>query len=239
MRVVIVEDQGLLRDALAEGLSTHQVEVVGLARDHREALAAIDRSAPDVVLLDIRLPPDFTDEGLAIAEEARSRYPDVAVLVLSQYREVAYAERLLNMQEHCHAVGYLLKERVGNLTELVSALQRVAAGEIVIDPDVIAALVRRPRVQDPLETLTAYERRALTLLAEGRSNLGIAQVLDCQISTVEKHLSNITKKLGLATAGTGKSRHVNVRVLAALAFLRSNPSGGPSTSEGAAAATDA
>lgn len=225
MRVVIVEDQGLLREALADGLSTREMQVVGQARDHHEALAAINESAPDVALLDIRLPPTFTDEGLSIAEEVRNRFPDVAVLVLSSYAEVAYAERLLSMQQHSYAVGYLLKERVGNLTELANALRRVAAGEVLIDSHIIDRLMNRRRLQDPLDTLTPHERRILTLLAEGRSNLGIAQVLACQISTVEKHLSNITKKLGLTMMDASKSRQVNVRVLAALAFLRSNSAG--------------
>ncbi|HZM76335.1 MAG TPA: response regulator [Candidatus Limnocylindrales bacterium] len=167
MRVVIVEDQGLLRDALADGLRSRDIAVVGQARDHGEALAAIDQSAPDIVLLDIRLPPTFTDEGLSIAEEVRSRYPDVAVLVLSSFAELAYAERLLSMQQHSHAVGYLLKDRVGDLTELVNALHRIAVGEVLIDSHIIDTLMNRRRRQDPLDTLTPYERRVFDPAGRG------------------------------------------------------------------------
>jgi len=222
MRVVIVEDQGLFLDALVDGLTARQVEVVGRARNANEALEVINRSAPDVAVLDIRMPPTYTDEGLRIAEQVRSRYPDVALLILSSYAEVAYAERLLSIQDDSHALGYLLKERVGNLSELTNALQRVVAGEVLIDSYIIDRLMKRRRHHDPLDALTPHERRVLALVAEGCSNLGIAQQLDCQISTVEKHLTVITEKLGLPTASEDRRRHVNVRVLATLTFLRSS-----------------
>ncbi|GIG90653.1 response regulator transcription factor [Plantactinospora endophytica] len=223
MRVVIVEDQGLLLDALADGLTARDVEVVGRARDRDEALGVIDASAPDVALLDIRLPPTYTDEGLGIAEQVRARYPDIGLLVLSSYAEVAYAERLLSLEEESRAVGYLLKERVGELAELVGALRRVASGEVLIDSYIIDRLMKRRRTRDPLATLTPHERRILALVAEGRSNLGIAQVLGCQISTVEKHLTVVTEKLGLPASGDRHRRQLNVRVLAVLAFLRGTP----------------
>ncbi len=224
MRVVIVEDQGLLLDALTDGLTARQIDVLGRARDPGEALEVINACAPDVAVLDIRLPPTFTDEGLVIAEQVRSRYPDVALLVLSSYAEVAYAERLLSMQDNSRAVGYLLKERVGDLSELVDALQRVVAGDVLIDSYIIDRLMKRRRSHDPLDALTPHERRILAMVAEGRSNLGIAQRLGCQISTVEKHLTVITEKLGLPTSSDGERRHVNVRVLAVLAFLRGSGS---------------
>jgi DNA-binding NarL/FixJ family response regulator len=220
MRVVVVEDQRLLLDILADALAGHQVQVVGRARDLAEALQAVDDTAPDVAILDIRLPPAYTDEGLRAAELLRVRHPDLGLLVLSSYAEVAYAERLLTMEEDSRSIGYLLKERVGNLTELVEALRRIAAGEVVIDSYVIDRLMARRRAHDPLAVLTAHERRVLALVAEGRSNLGIAQHLGCQISTIEKHVSAITDKLGLPSAGDRSRPGVNVRVLATLAFLR-------------------
>lgn len=220
MKVVIVEDERLLLDVLADALTGRRIDVVGRARDMTEALQAVDDHAPDVAILDIRLPPTGTDEGLQIAELLRARYPDVGLLVLSNYAEVAHAERLLNIEEHSRAVGYLLKERVGNLTELIEALHRVAAGEVVVDSYLIDRLMARRRVDDPLGRLTPHERRVLAMVAEGHSNLGIAQQLGCQISTVEKHLSVITAKLGLPSTTDRTRRSVNVRVLATLAFLR-------------------
>ncbi|RZU49452.1 DNA-binding NarL/FixJ family response regulator [Krasilnikovia cinnamomea] len=221
MHVVIVEDQGLLRDALAEGLTGQGVHVTAKVQDADGALAAINAAAPDVAILDIRLPPTFSDEGLVIAEQVRERYPEVGLLVLSSYAEVAYAERLLHMQDESRAIGYLLKERVGDLAELTEALRRVAAGEVVIDPLLIDRLMRRRRAPDPLAALSPHERRILALVAEGRSNLGIARELGNQISTVEKHVSVIADKLRLPAARDTDRRHVNMRVLAALVYLRS------------------
>lgn len=226
MRVVIVEDQRLFLDALADALLSRSIEVTARATTLDEALRAVDETAPDAALLDIKLHPTLTDEGLRVAEEVRKRYPDVGLLVLSAYAEVAYAERLLGIEEHTRSVGYLLKERVGNVDELVESLHRVVAGEVVIDPYLIDRLMARRRRQDPLDALSPHERRILALVAEGRSNLGIAQHLGCQISTVEKHLAAITSKLGLLAIDGRQRREVNVRVLATLAFLRS---GGPLT----------
>jgi len=222
MRVVIVEDQHLFLDALATALDGPDTEIVGRARTVEEALAVVDETAPHIALLDIRLPPDHTDEGLRVAEQLRDRYPQVGLLVLSSYAEIAYAERLLGIEEDARAVGYLLKERVGNLTELTDAIKRVAAGEVVIDPPIITRLMSRRRHRDPLAALTAYERRILALVAEGRSNLAIAQETGCRISTVEKNLSTITAKLGLIQSAGAERRSANVRVLATLEFLRSS-----------------
>ncbi|WP_157254150.1 response regulator transcription factor [Nonomuraea typhae] len=222
MRVVIVEDQPLFLDAIATSLQSRDVDVVGRAREVEEAMRVIDEAAADVALLDIRLPPAFTDEGLQVAEMVRRRYPEVAILVLSSYAELAFAERLLVMEAEPHAVGYLLKERVGDVGDLIDALTRVVAGEVVVDSHIVARLMARRRRHDPLEVLTAHERRVLGLVAEGRSNLGIAQQLGCRISTVEKHLVSITAKLGLRDAPGSDRRGVNLRVLATLEFLRSS-----------------
>jgi DNA-binding NarL/FixJ family response regulator len=222
MRVVIVEDERLFLDAVAEALLSRSIEVAARVASLDAAVRAVNESAPDAVLLDIRLPPGYTDEGLRIAEELRRRYPDVGLLILSGVVEVAYVERLLNMEEHSRSVGYLLKDRVGDVDELVEALCRVAAGGVVIDSYVIDRLMARQRRQDPLDALSPHERRVLSLVAEGRSNLGIAQHLGVKLSTVEKHLSAITSKLGLLAIDGRDRRDVNVRVLATLEFLRSS-----------------
>ncbi len=222
MRVVIVEDEQLFLNAIAEALHSRSINVAARATGLEEALQAVNESAPDAVLLDIKLPPTFTDEGLRVAEELRRRYPDVGLLVLSAHAEVAYAERLLNLEDRSRSVGYLLKDRVGNVDELVDALNRVTAGEVVIDPSIIDRLMARRRRHDPLDALSPHERRVLSLVAEGRSNLNIAQHLGVKISTVEKHLSEITAKLGLLAISGRDRRDANVRVLATLEFLRSS-----------------
>jgi DNA-binding NarL/FixJ family response regulator len=229
VRVVIVEDERLFLDAVAEALHSRSVEVAARAASLEEALRAVNESAPDAALLDIRLPPHYTDEGLRIAEELRRRYPDVGLLILSGVAEVAYVERLLNLEEHSRSVGYLLKDRVGDVDELAAALNRVAAGEVVIDSSIIDRLMARRRRQDPLDALSPHERRVLSLVAEGRSNLGIAQHIGVKISTVEKHLSAITNKLGLLAINDRDRRDVNVRVLATLEFLRSSGATMPTT----------
>jgi DNA-binding NarL/FixJ family response regulator len=218
MKIVIVEDQHLFLDALATALDGPQIQVAGRARDLPAALAEVSAHQPDVAILDIRLPPDFTDEGLRLAETLRARFPSVGLLILSSYAEVAYAERLLGIEEDARGVGYLLKERVGNVSELVDAITRVAAGGVVIDPHVVQRLMSRRRLTDPLAVLTAHERRVLALVAEGRSNQAIAAETGAQVSTVEKHLSVIVNKLGLADRLDRRS--VNVRVLATLEYLR-------------------
>jgi DNA-binding NarL/FixJ family response regulator len=219
MRVVIVEDMGLLLDALATALTELGVEVAGRARDADEALRIVDEVAPDIAVLDIRLPPNQSDEGIRLAEQLRQRYPDVGLLILSAYAEIAYAERLMRLGEH---VGYVLKERVGDLTALIDYMRRVQRGDSAIDNLIISRLMDRQRTKDPLAALTPHERRILALVAEGRSNLGIAQQLGCRISTVEKHLTAVTTKLGLASMSDVDRRGVNVRVLATLAFLRAS-----------------
>jgi len=231
VRVGIVEDQSLLQDVLAEGLAGRGVTVTGRARDAAEAMRFMEHTRPDVVLLDIRLPPGYRDEGLRLAESLRVAYPDVGLLVLSSYAELSFARRLLGMEEDVRAVGYLLKERVGDLDELVESIRRVAAGEIVVDGRLISRLLARQRPSDPLERLSPHERRILALVAEGRSNLGIAEQMTCRVTTVEKHLFAITAKLGLASIGEQGRRGVNVRVLAALAFLRTVGTAGSAGTE--------
>ncbi len=221
MRAVIVEDQGFFLDLLTGALHGRGIEIIGRASTRPEALRIIDDTAPDLALLDIRLTKARDDEGLRIAELARAQYPDVGLLVLSSYLEPAYAERLLSMEEPPRAIGYLGKERLGDLDELVEALTRIARGEVVIDRYIISKLMSRRRVADPLERLTPHERRILALVAEGRSNVGIAQGLGTKISTVERQLSAIFDKLGLAEAAGRDRRGINLRVLATLTFLRS------------------
>lgn len=220
MRVGIVEDHLLLRDILTEGLRGRGMRVTVAAADVESATRLVDADPPDVLLLDIKLPPDHRDEGLRLAELVRARHPEVGLLVLSAQGEVSFAQRLLGMPGESRALGYLLKDRVGNLDELIDALHRVDKGEVVIDRQLIRALMSGPRPKDPLELLSPHERRVLALVAEGRSNLGIAEHMACQVGTVEKHLSVITAKLGLGSLGEVKRRGVNVRVLATLAFLR-------------------
>jgi len=218
MRAVVVEDEGLLLDVMVEALTGRGVDVVGRARDPDSAADVVAVTEPDIAILDIRLPPTFTDEGIQLAAHLRRRCPDVALLVLSSHAEVSYAERLLALDG---SLGYVLKERVGDLRQLLDLMARLVAGEVVIDPSIVDGLMTRRRLGDPLAVLTAHERRILGLVAEGRSNLGIAQQLGTRISTVEKHLSVITDKLGLPAAGDTTRPGVNVRVLAALTFLKS------------------
>jgi DNA-binding NarL/FixJ family response regulator len=220
MRIGIVEDHLLLQDILTEGLRGRGLHVVGAAADVESATRLVDANPPDVLLLDIRLPPDHRDEGLRLAELVRAKHPEVGLLVLSTQGEVSFAQRLIGMPGESRALGYLLKDRVGNLDELIDALRRVGKGEVVIDPQLIHTLMTGSRPKNPLDLLSPHERRVLALVAEGRSNLGIAEQMTCRVGTVEKHLSVITAKLGLGSLGEVKRRGVNVRVLAALAYLR-------------------
>ncbi|MGW6724704.1 response regulator transcription factor [Nocardia sp. NPDC055029] len=222
MRVVIVENQGFYLDLLTDALRGRGIEVAGRAANRSEALRVIDETAPDLAVCDIRLTDASDDEGLRVAELVRAQYPDVALLALSAHLEPAYAERLLIMDTVPRAVGYLGKERLGDLDELVQAFHRITRGEVVIDPYIISQLMARRRTDNPLDRLTHAERRVLALAAEGYSNLGIAQKLNSKISTVEHHLSTITDKLGLAQADEPTRRQVNIRVLATLAYLRGN-----------------
>jgi len=213
MRVVIADDAPLVREGIARLLAENGVEVVAQVGDADALLTSVRDLRPDVALVDVRMPPTLTDEGLRAAGEIRSRYPDTAVLVLSQQLEPEYALRLFD--ERPERAGYLLKERVGRVEELVDALQRVEAGECVVDRAVVEELLDRRRNADPLDGLTRREREILALMAEGRSNQGICRALWLSPKTVETHIRSAFRKLGVKEAPED-----NRRVLAVLAFLR-------------------
>jgi DNA-binding NarL/FixJ family response regulator len=216
MRVVVADDSVLLREGLTRLLIEAGIDVAGQAGDADELMAAVEAERPDVAIVDIRMPPTHTDEGLRAARELRVRYPTMGVLVLSQYVRPSYAIELL--QDGAERVGYLLKDRVSDVGQLTESLRRVAEGGSVLDPSVVAQLVGRPRRgQDPLEELTVREREVLALMAEGRSNKAIAERLFITEHTVEKHVQNIFSKLELP-ATTDDHR----RVLAVLTFLNSD-----------------
>jgi DNA-binding NarL/FixJ family response regulator len=218
MRIMIAEDSGLLRQMLADALTEQGFDVVGQAADPVELFRLVDAEPPDAVVLDIRMPPTYSDEGMWAAEQIRHRHPSVGLLVLSHYAETAYAMRLLEVASH--AAGYLVKDRVQDIDRLAESLRRVGAGEIVIDAEIVARLVRRSRSSDPLQQLTPGERQVLELMAEGRSNLAIAHRLSYSPKTVEKRISAIAQKLDLPQPGARERLDVNVRVLAVLSFLR-------------------
>jgi DNA-binding NarL/FixJ family response regulator len=216
MRVVVADDSVLLREGLVRLLIESGFEVAGQAGDAEELLAVVDRERPDVAIVDIRMPPTHTDEGLRAARALRVRHPGMGILVLSQYVRPSYAVELL--QDGAERVGYLLKDRVSDVGQLTESLRRVAEGGSVLDPSVVAQLVGRPRVgQNPLEGLSQREREVLGLMAEGRSNKAIAEELFITEHTVEKHVQNIFSKLEIP-ATTDDHR----RVLAVLTFLNSN-----------------
>ena len=212
-RVVLADDAALLREALAAGLVAAGFEVVGRAGDVDGLLAAVERELPDVVILDVRMPPTHTTEGLEAAHVIRRRHPGIAILVLSQYIETRYALELL--RDDPAGVGYVLKDHVSRLEDLADAVRRVAAGGSVIDPEVVARLLGRPRRHSPLDELTAREREILALMAEGRSNQGIADRLRLELKTVEGHVGQVFGKLSLEPA-----HEDHRRVLAVLTYLR-------------------
>ena len=213
MRVAIVDDQVLLREGLARLLAEAGMNVVASEGDIDSFLRAADTSHPDVAIIDIRLPPTFTDEGLRAADLLRARHPRTAVLVLSQYLNAGYAFRLL--ESFPSGVGYLLKDRVSQVAVLVDALERVTAGECVVDPSIVTRLVSRTGLAEPLSVLTPRERDVLGLMAEGRTNTAIGQRLFLSERTVEGNVRRIFDKLGLTDTPED-----NRRVLAVLAFLR-------------------
>jgi DNA-binding NarL/FixJ family response regulator len=213
MRVVIAEDGVLLREGLARLLGENGLEVVGLCETAPDLLLKVDSYSPDVAIVDIRLPPTHHDEGLSAALEIRARHPSVGVLVLSQYVELGLAMKLL--AESADGAGYLLKDRISDVEEFVAAVRRVADGGSAIDPMIVSTLLSKQRSDDPLADLTPREREVLELMAEGRSNQGIADKLVITVRAVEKYVSSIFGKLGLPSSGS-ESR----RVLAVLLYLR-------------------
>jgi len=214
VRVVIADDVMLMRAGLARLLADAGVEIVGEAGEATELLRQVASWKPDVAIVDIRMPPTHTDEGLVAAREIRTHHPDVGALVLSQYLAPSYAIELL--EEHPERTGYLLKERVSDIAVLVDALGRIADGECVLDPTIVARLMQRSRQQEPLAELTEREREVLALMAEGRSNAAIAARLVVTPRTVEAHIRQILGKLDLR-----ESPDDHRRVLAVLAYLRS------------------
>jgi DNA-binding NarL/FixJ family response regulator len=215
VRVVVADDSVLLREGVAQLLVQAGFEVAGLAADGEELLEQVELHEPDVAIIDIRMPPTHTDEGLRAAHVIRSRHPGVGVLVLSQHVRPSYAFELLG--EGAERVGYLLKDRVSDLDELADAVRTVGGGGTVLDPLVVSQLVGRPRrTGDSFDELTEREREVLALMAEGRTNQAIAQRLFITERTVEKHVTNIFGKLGLAASADDHRR-----VLAVVAYLRS------------------
>jgi DNA-binding NarL/FixJ family response regulator len=212
LRVVIAEDSVLLRAGLVRLLVDSGAVVVGEAGDAESALAVVTAEVPDVVVMDVRMPPTHTDEGIQVALQIRRTAPAVAVLVLSQYVEQHYATELL--AGDTAGVGYLLKDRVANVEEFVDAVRRVAAGGTALDPEVVSHLLSRSRRRQPLDSLTPREREVLGLMAEGRSNSAIAAQMVVSDGAVEKHVSSIFTKLDLPPADTDHRR-----VLAVLRYL--------------------
>jgi DNA-binding NarL/FixJ family response regulator len=212
MRIVIAEDAVLLRAGLVRLLEDAGHTVVAEVDDGDGLVAAVEEHRPDVCVVDVRMPPSFTDEGVRASVELRRRHPEVAVLVLSQYVEERYAGELIAADPQ--GVGYLLKDRVADVADFVAALERVAGGGTALDPEVVAQLLARRSNDRPLDHLTPRELEVLALMAEGRSNAGIAEALVVSAGAVEKHVNNIFAKLGLSRE-SGDNR----RVLAVLSYL--------------------
>jgi DNA-binding NarL/FixJ family response regulator len=215
VRVIVVEDMTLVREGIVRILRDHGIDVVASAGSAESIDELVATHRPDVVILDIRMPPTFTDEGLRAAAAIRSGWPDTAVLVLSQYLDVAYALQLL--REAPERVGYLLKDRIMELTTLTDALRRLEEGETVIDPTIVTRVLGRRRERSSLATLTPRELEVLSLLAEGLSNSAIAARLGVNDRTVESHTTQVFQKLGLEPSGESHRR-----VLAVLSYLRAN-----------------
>jgi DNA-binding NarL/FixJ family response regulator/class 3 adenylate cyclase len=213
LRVTLAEDAVLLREGMARLLGEFGFEIVGQSGTAEDLMLKVRSYAPDVAIVDIRMPPTQTDEGLRAAREIRTKYPDVGVLVLSQHVEPDYALELL--AESAEGVGYLLKDRVSDIEEFAAAIRRVAHGGSALDPALVSELVERPRRRGPLDDLTAREREVLELMAEGRSNQAIGELLFITPGAVEKHTTNIFRKLGLSP-----TLEDHRRVLAVLTFLR-------------------
>jgi serine/threonine-protein kinase len=220
VRAVVAEDVMLTREGIVRVLSDAGVDVVGQTADVPGLMHAVAAENPDCAIVDIRMPPTNTDEGIVAAERIRELHPNVSVLVLSQYVEPSFALRLL--EEHPGRAGYLLKERVSDPAILVDALNRLAAGETVVDPSLVSRLIARRREADPVDELTDRERDVLALVAEGLSNSAIAGRLYITERTVEAHVKQIFRKLGIPP-----STDTNRRVLAVLTFLRSGVADAP------------
>lgn len=214
IRVAIAEDSAILRDGLVQLLGDRGFEVTDAVSEPQGLRASIDRDCPDVAVIDIRMPPSFTDEGLRAAIELRRRYPTLGILLFSQYIETRYAAELL--ADDAAGIGYLLKDRVADVSDFVEALVRVASGGTALDPEVVTQLVGASRRLDSLSGLSARERQVLSLMAEGRSNAAIATTLVISEGAVEKHVANIFAKLDLPV-----SQSDHRRVLAVLRFLGS------------------
>jgi DNA-binding NarL/FixJ family response regulator len=213
VRVVIADDSILVREGIAALLTRAGVEVAAQAASPEELLRAVDAHVPDVAIVDVRMPPTQTDEGLRAAHEIRARHPQIGIVILSQHVEVGIATRLL--AETPERLGYLLKDRVGNAEAFVGALRRVADGGSALDPEVVTGLLSRARDDGPLQTLTDREREVLERIAEGLSNQAIAADMAITLRSVEKYVSSVFTKLGLPATG-----HEHRRVLAVLQFLR-------------------
>ena len=213
MRVVVAEDLALLRDGLVRVLTAHGFTVLEAVPDGPSLHRALREHRPDVCVVDVRLPPTFTDEGLRVAIEARREIPGLPVLVLSQYVEQLYAKELLS--DRAGGVGYLLKDRISQVRDFVDALRRVAAGGTALDPEVVAQLIESRARNDPLDELSGRERDVLALVAQGRTNSAIGQTLYITEKAVAKHINSIFKKLDIST-----STEDNRRVLAVLTYLQ-------------------
>jgi len=214
VRVVIAEDSVLLRDGLIRMLADHGYQVVGAVGDAVELIQLVDTESPDLVVLDVRMPPTHTDEGIRAALELRADHPDLPLLILSQYVEENYASELLSGD--LGGIAYVLKDRVTDVKQFLGAIERIAHGGTVIDPEVVSQLLARTRRQEPIGDLSPREREVLGLMAEGRSNAAIAEALAVTPRAVEKHVKSIFQKLRLAPADTDHRR-----VLAVLQYLDS------------------